>query len=131
MRGLFEIEFNPLRVTKIRGSELFGIYSVACVSKVDKIVISGYRRVDGTSEWGIFELYPADGSVRFVVRHEAPRPGANGEIWSDLSVSPDGNRAVAFRHKELDLIDLAKVQPRPWAPIWSRARGLQMAGGWR
>lgn len=108
LHGLFKVEFNPVRATLVRGSEPFAIFGVAVTARADRIVISGSNGLDASAEWGMFALDPTDGRTRTLVRHEAPRPGANGEWWSDVSVSPDGARAVAFRHKELELIDLLK-----------------------
>jgi hypothetical protein len=108
LHGLFVIDLNPVRATQVRGSDSFAIVSVAVPSKSDKIVITGSYHIDGTTEWGIFELDPVDGGARAVARHEAPRPGLIGESWSEVSVSPDGTKAVAFRHKRLELIDLLK-----------------------
>lgn len=116
LRGLFIVEFNPVRATPVRGSESFVVVSVAVPARSDKIVITGSHRLDElTTEWGIFELDPTSGGVRTIARHEAPRP-VNGEVWSDLSVSPDGAKAVAMRHKELAVIDLLKGTVTPLGP---------------
>ena len=116
LRGLFVIEFNPLRATQVRGSESLVAVSVSVSGRSGKILVTGSRLLAGSNEWGIFEIDPDSGDVRTVVRQEAPRPGVNGEVWAEISVSPDGARAVAFRRKELDLIDLLKGIVTPLGP---------------
>jgi WD40-like Beta Propeller Repeat len=108
LHGLFVIELNPVRAAPVRGSESFVIVSLAVPAGSGKVILTGGHHVNRATDWGIFELDPSDGGVKIVARHEAPGPGVNGELWSDVSVSPDGTRAVATRHKKLDMIDLLK-----------------------
>jgi len=107
--GISRIDLRSGKVTAVPGSADLFAHSFAVSPDGGKIVISGrYRKGDG-EQCGIFELSGATGAVRRV-----PVPDNLDcdyqYTWHDLSLSPDGGRAVAFRQvgvePEIELIDL-------------------------
>ncbi len=121
-RGLLKIEFNPTRATNVPGSVEFGILSLAVSAHEDRIVISGSRRHNDRTDFGIFELTLPDGNARQVLQSPDLEPGS---AWAELSISPNGERAVAIRKRQLELIDTANGATQPigsdfragaWAP---------------
>jgi hypothetical protein len=120
-RGLWKIKFNPTHATSVPGSLEFGILSMAVSAHEDRIVISGFRRHNDRTDFGIFELTLPDGNARQVLRSPDLKPGS---AWADLSISPNGERAVAIHKHQLELIDIIKGATQPigsdfWAGAWA------------
>jgi Tol biopolymer transport system component len=120
-RGLMKIEFNPTRVTNVPGSLEFGILSMAVSAHEDRIVISGLRRHNDRTDFGIFELTLPDGNSWQVLQSPNLEPGS---AWADLSISPNGERAVAIHKGQLQLIDVVNGVTQPigsdfWAGAWA------------
>jgi hypothetical protein len=117
---LLKIEFNPTRVSNVPGSLDFDILSVAVSVHEDRIVISGIRREGGQRSCGVFELKLPGGDIRQALKS----PGCDyRSLWTDLSLSPSGDQAVAF-HKGLELLDLVNGKSRSigaefWTGAWA------------
>lgn len=109
-RGLFKIEFNPVRATAVPGSAALGFHSFAVSADQHKIIIAGGKL--GTP-CGIFELSLPRGEVRTIVEDPSSNPLDPASCWWELSLSPDGTRATALRNHHLELIDLltGKIEP--------------------
>jgi len=108
--GLVKIEFNPMRVSAVRGSATLSRYYAVAVSRLqDRLILSGHLVGTPRSSCGIFELQLATGSVRPVVESRACDPVTDPPYahWEYISVSPDGLRAVALRNHRLELINLS------------------------
>ena len=104
-RGLLRIEFNPVRVTSVPGSEGLRMVNGFSVSPAqDKVALSAQYKTANSSSCGIFEFNIQSG----VVRRVAENPSCDyRESWNSLSLSPDGRRLVAYRRGGLELIDMA------------------------
>ena len=89
--GITRIDFNPLRLTALPGSDKFVVLRGFAVSKGgDKALISG-RRSDLTNTCGIFELNLATGLLRPVFAGPDCRAGSP---WRVLDLSSDGTEAL-------------------------------------
>jgi hypothetical protein len=109
---LCKIQFNPTRVTPVRGSaRLTQIYSIAVSQREDKIVVAGGLR--GKLGCGIIELSLSDGSLREVLFDVNCQPMGALSHWGFLNLSPDGKRATAYRSHKLEMIDLATGTAQP------------------
>ena len=109
---LYKIVFNPTLVSPVEGSEgLRPIYSIAVSRHQDKIVISGINE----TSCGIFELNLSQGKLKRVLDNpDCLLPGSEGYLaaWLTISLSPDGQKAVAIRKHRLELIDLTHATVR-------------------
>jgi len=105
--GLCKIQFNPTRASFVAGSAgLTQIYSIAVSQGQDKIIVAaGLREKLGC---GIIELNPLDGSRKEVLFDSNCRPADALLHWGYLNLSPDGERATAYRSHTLEMIDLAR-----------------------
>jgi hypothetical protein len=110
MPGLVRIDFSPVRSTTVAGTQGFGIKDFAVTPDHRKIVVSGRHREEGGVKCGLFELTTSTGAARRVLAADCNYQWS----WMDLSVSPQGDRAVASygnthtdHNYRLDLIDLA------------------------
>jgi hypothetical protein len=120
-RGLLKIEFNPTRVSNVPGSLEFGIFNMAVSRREDKIVISGLRLQEGSPSCGVFELTLPGGDVRQVL-HIPDCEYRSG--WTDLSLSPSGEQAVARHNYGLELINLVNgtikvIGAEFWTGAWA------------
>jgi len=108
--GLVKIEFNPTRLSAVPGSTALSIYYALAVSPhQDRLIISGHEAGARRSLCGIFELSLPAGSLRKIVESPTCDPIADPPPtrWSEISLSPDGARAVALRNYHLELISLS------------------------
>ena len=81
----------------------------------DKIVISGQYHLSLDGGCGIFELNLSNGKVKRILNNpDCVVPGRQGYLsaWLDLSLSPDGQKAVAIRKHRLELLDLTRATVR-------------------
>jgi hypothetical protein len=109
--SLTRIEFDPVRSTPVPGTQGFGpINDFAVTPDQRKIVISGHRREDGGEKCGLFEITVSTGVARPVLAADCNYHWS----WTDLTISPGGDRAVASygnthtdHNYHMDLIDLA------------------------
>ena len=120
-RGLLKIEFNPTRVSNVPGSLDFGIFGFAVSLREDKIIISGRHLEQGSQSCGVFELNLPGGDVRQVLQS-----GDCGyrSAWTDLSLSPSGEQAVALHNRRLELLDLMNGTSKSvgsdfWTGAWA------------
>ena len=119
------IAFNPVRYTFVPGTEGFAIRDFAVTPDHHKIVISGHRRIGSLDQCGLFEI--TDSGVARLVRAD---DCSYLWSWTELSISPDGNRVVASygnthtdHNYRMDLIDLdpfsTSLSVIYRAPAWS------------
>ncbi len=103
--GLVRVEFNPTRISPVPGAGGASIRSFAVSSRQDKIVISGNL---GQGNCGVFEILLSGGNVRQVLHTDC----LHSRSWDDLSLSPNGEQAIATfgsnidRNLHLEMIDL-------------------------
>ncbi len=108
--GLLKVEFSPTRVSTVPGTIDFGITAVAVSIRQDKILISGIRTVDGQRTCGLFEVRLPEGAIRRILE----TPGCDYQSsWTELSVSPAGEKAVGRYNKVVQVIDLVTGTVRP------------------
>jgi hypothetical protein len=128
-RGLSKVEFNPIRISPVLGSEPFIIRSFAISAQQDRIVLSGSRAAKDGPRCGVFEILLPLGSVRQVLDSDCRYRLS----WDHLSLSPDGLQAVATVGSNLDhdlhleLIDVVHGTARTlstefWMGVWSPDR---------
>jgi hypothetical protein len=109
-RGLVRIDFSPTRVTRVIGSEgLVALHSMAVSSAADKILVSGEYQRSGQTVCGILELDVKSANLTTILETEDCR---YRNAWGGLSVSPNGEMALAARKGSLVLIDLLRKQTR-------------------
>lgn len=124
--GLSRIEFNPTRITPVPGTAPFIIRSFDVSARQDKVVISGRRTDQDGIYCGVFEIRLPNGSVKQVLQSDCGYQSP----WTNLSLSPDGERAVAAvgsnsnHDLHLELIDLIRGTTKSlgrgfWAGVWS------------
>jgi WD40 repeat protein len=104
-RGLWRIEFDPVRLIAIADTDRFRMVNGFALSLLQDIVVISGRYPDGdSSACGIFELDRQKRSVREIIENSTcDYP----QSWVRLSLSPDSKRLVAYRKPRLELIDLA------------------------
>jgi hypothetical protein len=91
MPGLVRIDFNPVRSTPVAGTQGFAIRDFAVTRDHRKIVVSGHHREEGREKCGLFEITVSTGVVRRVVAADCNYSWS----WTELTLSPMGDRAVA------------------------------------
>jgi len=103
--SLVRIDFNPVRSAPVAGTQGFGpINDFAVTPDQRKIVISGPHREDGGEKCGLFEITVSTGVAKRVLAADCNYQWS----WTDLTISPRGDRAVAsYGNTHMDLIDLA------------------------
>jgi hypothetical protein len=90
-------------VTPILGSLALGVSRLAVSVRQDKIIISGAYRPGNDVACGVFELSVPSGNVRQILLQPDCHAASS---WSYLSLSPDGELAVATHNHRLEVIDL-------------------------
>lgn len=122
--GIFKIEFNPIRLSHISGSDDVGGAGLAIPAGHEDVLITG----EGLgASCAIFAIHVATGVARTVVQAPDCVPGTPVSEWQQLSVSPDERRATARRNQHLNLIDLssgsiAAMPPDYTGGAWSPDR---------
>jgi hypothetical protein len=135
---LLKIEFNPVRVSSILGTEGFVDVSGMAVSKgEDKILISGTHVQGDRRDCGLFEVKTSDGSLRRVQSSGCEYISA----WTKISLSPTAERAVGRHNRSFQIIDLINGATAPlgtnlesaeWSPDgnWIAAVGGEPSRLW-
>src|ERR1039457_2552782 len=96
-----KIDLKTGRTTPVPGSKaLHGYYASAVSNNEDRMVFLGFER--------LVELTLPDGKIRTISIQ-----GADKHLWTHLSLSPDGERAVAVRNGRLELIDVSSGITKP------------------
>jgi|HubBroStandDraft_5_1064220.scaffolds.fasta_scaffold194235_2 hypothetical protein len=104
--GVLKIEFEPLRVAPVPGTEAFMVQDFAVSAGQDKILIAVWTAKDRRCD--LFEVKIPGGRAERILDFDCQPAGRN------LSLSPDGEWAVATaRDSHLDLIDLVHRTVRP------------------
>ena len=98
--SIVKIEFHPTPVEPVWESIDLEILTLSVSVREDKLVVAG-RRTDKTC--GLFEISLPDGRVKKILERS---DRCYGVPWQEISLSPDGKRAVARVGNELHLIDL-------------------------
>jgi hypothetical protein len=106
--GISKIEFDPIRATLMPGTSEFAIKSFAISSRQDKLVISGRVQSSGARRCGVFAVDIPAGNVKQILIGECRDEWS----WDYLSLSPNGDRAVASHDRHLELIDLVQGTTR-------------------
>lgn len=133
--SIYKVGLDPVRATPIPGADgLAPIYAIGASEK--NIVVSGrYKKSGLPSTCGVFELTLATGALRKVIDNpDCTFVGA----WQSISLSADGDRAVAVRKNKLALIDVATGVIKPiadgifraaWSPDGRWIAALEYGGG--
>jgi hypothetical protein len=124
--SLVRIDLNPVRTTEVTGTQGFTINDFAVTQDGSKVVISGRHPEGAFERCGLFEITVSTGVARQVLTAECNYRWS----WTDLAISPAGDRAVANygnthtdHNYRLDLIDLAHGTTKSLGdlsrPAWS------------
>jgi hypothetical protein len=102
-RGVYKIEFNPIRATLIPGTQdIKEVHSIAVSAQEDRLVVSGrYRR---NQRCGVFGVQLPGGLVDNIIETPDCRYVS---AWLSLSLSPTAEHGVAVHERHLELIDFA------------------------
>jgi len=123
-QSLVRIDYNPLQSTPVKGTQGFEIVKGFAVTQDNsKVVISGIHRERGIEKCGLFAITVSTGVVSRILGDDCGYQWT----WNEVTVSPDGARAVAeygsgHGHR-LDLIDLVHGSTKSLGdlsrPTWS------------
>jgi len=119
-KGLLKVTFNPVAVTPIPYTDALRVGGIGVAQGEEKIVISGSYPGGGSSACGLFELDLRSGKVKEIAQNSTCEYSSS---WVRLSLSPSGNRLVAYRKPRLELIDLVSGAIQPLT-------GDYIAGAW-
>jgi WD40 repeat protein len=106
---LSKIEFGPVRVSAVLGTEGFDVSGLAISKNDEKVLISGARTQGDSKNCGMFEIKSVDATVRKVISSGCDYTTA----WTELSLSPSGERAVARHNGRIEIIDIARGATTP------------------
>jgi WD40 repeat protein len=123
--GLFKVEFDPIRVSLLPGSDrVFPVYSLAVSPLKDQVIALGFEPGGKKGMSTLLELNLKNGSIRTVIESFAPM--ADPTIYiANLSLSPDALRATATRNRRVEVIDLTNgsisyleegIESAEWSP---------------
>jgi hypothetical protein len=101
--GLFRFELNSMRMTEVPVTPNLGVFALTVSQREDKLIVSGRLREGRRQTCGLFEVSLPGGAVKSVF--ERPYCEYLGS-WTYLSLSPDGERVLANRQGNLEMIDL-------------------------
>jgi hypothetical protein len=105
-RGLVRIQLDTLQVSSVPGTTEFGYNGFAVTPTENMIVISGQRQAGGQRSCGVFVLTLPDAQIRQVVNSGCNYTDAG--VWTDLSVSADGQRLAGLHNRRIELLDLSR-----------------------
>ena len=111
-RGPFKFELDNGDLSLIPGStELGGAAGIAVSSGGQRIILSGRYHAGSSSICGLFELRQDAGKLRILARND--NCGPRSDQWTDLSLSPDGERVLARDRLGTKIIhlDAGTVEP--------------------
>lgn len=104
--GLYKIEFGPTRASRVIGSEGLSSINGIAVSRTKIVVSAGYLNSAGfldEKSCGMYELTLAAAKVKKILSSSDCKYKAS---WTSISLSPDGERAIAVREGGLELVNL-------------------------
>ena len=117
---LYRVDLNSGGMTPVPALSGFAMNSLAISRDGATALISGQYKA--STQCGIFEAGITSDSVRKIALTEAP-DCTYEDSWRNLSLSPDARFAVAERHGEIGLIDLAQGNVKSlgngWQAAWS------------
>ncbi len=115
--SVVRIQFNPIRASPLPGSRGFGAYTNYAISMAeDKIVMPEYDPARHTC--GIREVSLHTGAIR----HLLENAGCDERFtWHGLSLSSDGDNAIATRSGHLEIINLVHETAKPIGDFESAA----------
>jgi hypothetical protein len=130
--GISKIEFNPIRATLMPGTSEFAIKSFAISSRQDRLVILGGMQFSDARRCGVFVVEIPAGNVKQILNGDCRDQWS----WDYLSLSPNGEQAVASHGRRLELIDLVQGTTRSlggefYIGAWSPDGKWRRAGKWR
>jgi WD40 repeat protein len=123
--GVFKVQFDPVRVSLLPGSErLFPIYSLAVSAPKDRLVAIGFEPGGKKGMSSLLELNLKTGAVRTILDSFAPM--ADRTIYAaNLSLSPDALQAAVSYNNRVEIIDIrsgatrlpeAGTEAASWSP---------------
>jgi hypothetical protein len=119
---LQKIEFTPIRVTRVAcPTGLNAALNFAVSASEDRLLVSGRIQGDTGAHCGVFEVGLPGGKTRQVVAAESCESYSYKNSWTNLSLSPRGDEALAVRGEVLELIDVKRGTTR------AIARGILVA----
>ncbi len=107
--ALCKIDLRTGTTIPLPGSSGLRVYSFAVSSHGNRILFSGPDPFENGA-FGLFELTQPEGKVRAIFRQADKRPQSQ---WMNLSLSPDGEKAVATHQGRVELIDLTNGSTEP------------------
>ena len=107
-QGYSRIQLGPTRVHLVPGSDVFGFgLKLRYLHAREQNHCFGWKRGGDRPICGIFELDLAGRSVKTIVESPTCDPlKPVADLWMMLSLSPDAERATAYRNHRLELLDL-------------------------
>lgn len=106
--GLLRFDLDKAQLSVVPGSaDLPGAAGVAASLDGQRIILSGNYSIDGLTTCGLFELRPLR-ALRLLVHNSDCGPQNSLSMWTDPSLSVDGERVVAHGRTGLKIIDLNK-----------------------
>jgi hypothetical protein len=118
-RGLVRIQLDTLQVSSVPGTTEFGYNGFAVTPAEDMIVISGQRHARGQQSCGVFVVTLPDAAVRQVASTGCQYTDAG--VWTDLSVSADGQWLAGLHGRRIELLDLSRGTAKPLGNDFWRA----------
>ena len=123
--GVFKVQFDPVRVSLLPGSErLFPVYSLAVSAAKDMLVAIGFEPGGKRGMSSLLELNLKTGAVRTIVESFAPMTDRT-IYYANLSLKPDALQATAYHNHRVEIIDLtngatrlleAGIEAAAWSP---------------
>jgi hypothetical protein len=141
---IYKVTLEPFRETTLVTIPVIPYDSFAVTPGEDQVVVSGrLTEQENRSTCGIFDIRIADGAITKILGYPCGAAGASsvqGEGWLNLSLSPDGRRAVALHEHNLEVIDIHDGSTRliargfvkaGWSPDGRWIAAIENGGRWR
>jgi len=144
--GLLKLDLEDMRLSVVSGSlDLRGAAGIAISPGNERIILSGNYPLGNLMVCGIFEITSSAAKLRLIVENKDCGPQAGSapaglEMWSDLSLSSDGDRLLVHNRSGLQIADLVNrtLSPLPgdfsagsWSPDGRWLAVVEASGGKR
>lgn len=105
--GLFTVALETMKETLVLGTSNFiDIDSLSDTARGDKLFLSGAQLdADESTSCGLFAVSLVTGRMERVLPQESPSC-QDETIWRDVSVSPQGDKLLAWQQRNIKLIDI-------------------------